>query len=102
MNLSSLANKLANIPQTLNVIICDYQMKNKITNFIECSSDPEKQCQNPGLSLIFHSRSNEKELSFYIRQMLDEMKRTMHDNLDDFLQSMLKFFDDKNQVIDPI
>jgi hypothetical protein len=33
--------------------------------------------------------------------MLDEMKRTMHDNLDDFLQSMLKFFD-KNQVIDPI
>jgi hypothetical protein len=67
LNLSSLANKLANTPQTLNIIICDYLMKNNEENFLDCNSEVVKQPTNPGLSLIYHCRNNENELSFYIR-----------------------------------
>ena len=67
LNLSALAKKLANTPQTLNIIICDYLMKNHEENFLECNPEIEENLTNPGFSLIYHCRNNEKELSFYIR-----------------------------------
>ena len=66
-NLSVLANKLANTPQTLNIIICDYQMKNSTPSSMDCNPYLGQQPKNPGLSLIYHSRNKERELSYFIR-----------------------------------
>jgi hypothetical protein len=46
-------------------------MKNHEENFLECNSEEIKQPKNPELLLIYHCRNNEKELSFYIREVID-------------------------------
>jgi hypothetical protein len=46
-------------------------MKNHEENFLECNPEEIEQPKNPGLSLIYHCRNNEKELSFYIGEMID-------------------------------
>jgi hypothetical protein len=56
--LSALAKKLAKVPQTLNIIICDYQMKNDEDNFLECNTEDEENSTNPGVSLIYHCKNN--------------------------------------------
>lgn len=102
LNLTTLAKMLANTPQTLNVIICDYQMKISTTyNPSDKNVFSGQQPNNPGLSLIYNCRNNEKELSFYISQMLDEMIKVNSDTLDNLMQSLQKYFV-QNQVIDPI
>ncbi len=100
--MTKLAKMLANTPQTINVIICDYQMKIS-TTYIPSDKNVfyGQQVNNPGLSLIYNCRNNEKELSFYIQQMLDEMTKMNSDTLDDLMQSLQKYFV-QNQVIDPV
>ena len=102
LSLTAVAKMLANTPQTLNVIICDCQMKMATTyNPSDNNVFSGQQPNNPGLSLIYNCRNNQKELSFYIRQMLDEMTKVNSDTLDNFMQTMQKYFL-QSQVIDPV